>query len=89
MSRPTFLDRFVHPHLAAVAIVGAALWLGSFLVAAAGLWFRGTGRAVFGEQLFFLSGLVGLLGMLVLAACACWLAGYWLLRRVRGRGARD
>jgi len=80
-----FLDRFVHPRLAAVALAGAALWAGSFLVAAAGLLLRGSGRAALGGELFFLSGLVGAVGILVLLACAAWLAGYWFVGAVGDR----
>ena len=83
MDERPFFDRFTHPRLATVATAGAALWLGSFVVAAAGLGLRAAGRALLGARLFFLSGLVGLVGMLVLAACACWLAGHWLWTRFR------
>ncbi|SEA07873.1 hypothetical protein SAMN04488065_1723 [Haloplanus vescus] len=70
----SFFDRFVHPRLARVATAGAALWAGSFLVAAVGLGLRGTAPTTSGT-LFFLSGLTGLGGMVVLGLCGLWLLG--------------
>lgn len=76
MATGSFLNRFVHPRLAAVAIGGAALWGGSFLVAAVGVVLRRIGEhAVVSAELFFLSGLLGLLGMAILALCGLWLVG--------------
>lgn len=69
-----FFERFVHPRLARVATAGAALWLGSFFVAATGLGLRAS-RPGTAATLFFLSGVVGLVGMVVLGACVLWLAG--------------
>ncbi|WP_435068921.1 hypothetical protein [Haloplanus sp. C73] len=70
----SFFDRFVHPRLARIATAGAALWAGSFLVAAVGLGLRGTAPTTSGT-LFFLSGLAGLGGMALLTACGLWLLG--------------
>jgi len=83
MTDDPFFDRFTHPWLARFATVGGAVWLVSFLVAAAGLGVEATGRGALGASLFLLSGVVGLLGILVLGACACWLLGVWLRRELR------
>ncbi|WP_423745774.1 hypothetical protein V5735_07420 (plasmid) [Haladaptatus sp. SPP-AMP-3] len=82
----SFLHRFVHPRLAAVAIGGAGLWGVSFLVAAAGVGLRSTGRVVLAAQLFFLSSLVGLLGIFTLGCCALWLVGLRVRRLVAASG---
>lgn len=80
--RESFLDRFVHPRLAAIAIGGATLWGVSFLVAASGVAFRASGRFILGAQLFFLSSLIGVVGIFVLGLCALWLGGVWVRRTV-------
>lgn len=82
MDSDGFFDRFVHPRLARVATVGGGLWMGSFVVAAVGLALRGMHRPTLGARLFFLSGLVGLVGVAILGGCLCWLGGVWLRRRV-------
>jgi hypothetical protein len=71
----SFLRRFVHPRLAAVAIGGAGVWGVSFLVAGTGVALQSTGRFVLGAQLFFLSSLLGIVGILVLGCCTLWLVG--------------
>ena len=83
-SREGFFDRFVHPRLARVALGRVLIWLGSFVIAAAGLGVRGLGRYAFGDLRFFLSGVVGLVGVAVLGACALWLVGVRLQRTVGG-----
>ena len=76
MSLRSFLDRFVHPRVAAVALAGAGIWLVSFGVAATGVVLRDTGHgSLFVFQLFFGSGVLGLFGMAVLAACGIYLIG--------------
>ncbi|AZH26577.1 hypothetical protein [Haloplanus aerogenes] len=77
----SFFDRFVHPRIARVATAGALLWAGSFLVAVAGLVIRG-GQPNTAATLFFLSGVVGLVGMLVLAGCGCYLFGMRLRQKI-------
>ncbi len=72
-SEGSFLDRFVHPRLAAVAIVGAGVWGVSFLVAGTGVALQSSGKFVLGAQLFFLSSLLGVVGILALGCCALWL----------------
>lgn len=75
----SFFDRFVHPRVARVATAGATLWAGSFLVAVGGLAVRGS-QPNAAATLFFLSGVVGLVGMVVLAACGLYVLGL----RLRG-----
>jgi len=77
----SFFDRFVHPRIARVATAGAVLWAGSFLVAVAGLGVRG-GQPNTAATLFFLSGVVGLVGMVVLAVCGLYLLGIRLRQTV-------
>jgi hypothetical protein len=77
----SFFDRFVHPRVAGVATAGAVLWAGSFLVAVAGLAVRGSQPSA-GATLFFLSGVVGLGGMVVLAVCGLYLLGIRLRQQV-------
>jgi|GEM_PF-2362197 len=76
MSLRSFLDRFVHPWVAAVALAGAAIWFLAFVVAAAGLAIRYLGND---PHLFFLlfaiSGWMGLAGMALLAVCGLYLVG--------------
>lgn len=81
----TFFDRFVHPRLAVVATAGALLWGGSFLLGAAGVVLRGRAGAELAPLLFFASGVVGLAGMVVLGACALWLAAVRVGRAVGAR----
>jgi len=76
-----FFDRFVHPRVARVATTGAALWAGSFLVAAAGLGVRDS-QPNAAATLFFLSGIVGLVGMVVLAGCGLYVLGVRLRQGV-------
>jgi hypothetical protein len=76
MSLRSFLDRFVHPWVAAVALVGVGIWLLAFVVAAAGLVIRYVGTdLLLAFQLFFTSGIVGLIGMAVLSVCGLYLVG--------------
>lgn len=68
----SFFDRFVHPRVARVATAGAVVWVGSFGIALGGLVARGWEPRLAG-LLFFLSGVVGLLGMLLLGGCVAYL----------------
>lgn len=77
----SFFDRFVHPRVARVATAGAVLWAGSFLVAVGGLAVRGS-QPNTGATLFFLSGVVGLVGMVVLAVCGLYLLGVRLRQKL-------
>ena len=87
MSRArSFLDRFVHPRLAAVALFGAGLWLLSFFIAASGLAMQAFQRWTLMANLFFTASLVGLLGMFILGLSGLYLVGLWVLRYVRGAG---
>jgi hypothetical protein len=83
MTIRSFLDRFVHPWVAAIAIAGVVLWAISFLVAATGLAFRST-DAMLAVNLFFASGVLGVFGMVVLAGCGLWLAGLRTVQVARG-----
>jgi steroid 5-alpha reductase family enzyme len=69
----SFFDRFVHPRLAAIVLAGIVLWGVSFLIAATGLVMRSTGDPLLAVQLFFLSGIVGVGGMTIIAVCVLWL----------------
>ncbi|MCO8244296.1 MULTISPECIES: hypothetical protein [unclassified Haladaptatus] len=71
----SFLDRFVHPRIAAIAIAGIALWGVSFLIAASGVAIEYTGKAILSAQLFFVSSLTGIVGILILGCCVLWLVG--------------
>lgn len=75
-----FFDRFVHPRLARVATAGGIVWLISFLVAGIGVAFGAAGPLA-AADLFFLSGVLGLVGLLTVAACGFFLLGIAL----RGR----
>lgn len=68
----SFLDRFVHPRLAAIVLAGIVLWVVSFLISATGLVVRG-GDPLLAAQLFFISGGVGVFGMAIIAVCGIWL----------------
>jgi hypothetical protein len=81
----SFLDRFVHPWVAAITTVGAVLWLVSFLVAATGLAFRTTDNTLLTVELFLTSGVIGVFGTAVVAACALYLAGIRAIQVARGR----
>ena len=74
MTIRSYLDRFVHPRVAAITTLGALLWLASFLVAAIGLGTR-TAYPLLSIRLFAASGYLGLFGMGTIAACALWLGG--------------
>lgn len=74
MATRSYLGRFVHPWLAAIATTGVILWAGSFLVAVAGLAVRSS-AARLAADLFVVAGLIGVFGMLVLASCGLWLVG--------------
>lgn len=76
VSLRSFLDRFVHPWVAAIALAGAGIWLISFGVAAVGVILQETGNgSLLIFQLFFGSGVLGLIGMVILAACGLYLVG--------------
>ncbi|HET7323199.1 MAG TPA: hypothetical protein VFJ06_02580 [Halococcus sp.] len=83
MTIRSFLDRFVHPRLAAIAIGGIVLWGVSFLVAATGLAVRST-DTLLAIDLFFASGVLGVFGMAILACCGLWLVGLRATQVVRG-----
>lgn len=85
MSMGSFLDRFVHPRLAAVVVVGITLWGGSFLIAATGLALQPSGDAPLVATLFFVSGIVGVLGMAIVSGCGLWLGGLRTIQIVRRR----
>ncbi len=75
-SKPnSFWDRFVHPRIAKIALGGMALWGCAFLIAAPGVIIEYTGRGLLSAQLFFLSSLVGVLGIFILGCCVLWLVG--------------
>ncbi|EMA36722.1 hypothetical protein [Halococcus hamelinensis] len=82
MTIRSYLDRFVHPWIAAIATVGALLWLASFIVAAIGLGIR-TSHPLWNIRLFAASGYLGLLGMGIIAACALWLGGLRIVQVTR------
>lgn len=82
MTIRSYLDRFVHPWVAAIATAGALLWLASFLVAAIGLGIR-TSSPLLSIRLFAASGYLGLAGMGTIAACALWLGGLRALQVTR------
>lgn len=81
----SFLDRFVHPRVAAIALVGVGLVVLASLVAVVGVALMnlgasgGTGAALVG-----LSALVSLLGIVVLVTCGGYLLGLWFVRDVLG-----
>jgi hypothetical protein len=77
----SFLGRFVHPRLAAIVLAGTVLWGVSFLIAATGLVMRSSGDPLLVAQLFFLSGIVGVGGMTIIAVCALWL-GYLRVKQI-------
>ncbi|WP_336001346.1 hypothetical protein [Halorientalis halophila] len=76
-----FFDRFVHPWLARAGALGFGLWLVAFGLATGGLAARGTANRI-AVQLFFYSGVIGTLGILVLGACTVVLAGFFLRREL-------
>lgn len=78
-----FLDRFVHPRLAALSLFGIGIWAVSFLVAATGVGLRAVGSYDPAAHLFFYSGLIGLLGICLLAVATLWLAGLYVLQFAR------
>ncbi|MFB6166260.1 MAG: hypothetical protein ABEJ31_13960 [Haloarculaceae archaeon] len=80
-----FFDRFVHPWLAAATTVGLVTWLVSFLLAATGVIGENLSGYYHSPTLFFASGLVGLLGILILAVCT---AIFLVLLARRELGAR-
>ncbi|GGL52611.1 hypothetical protein [Halocalculus aciditolerans] len=81
----SFFDRFVHPYVAMVVVVGIAIWFLSFFVAAAGLYFqRLAGEYQLAVLLFYYSGVIGTIGIVVIAACILYLGAIWLLRDVLG-----
>lgn len=71
----SYLDRFVHPWVAAIATGGVVLWLIAFLVAATGLAIQSGETVVLTIELFLISGIVGAAGTVVLLCCVLWLAG--------------
>lgn len=80
----SFLDRFVHPRLAAIVLAGIVLWGVSFLIAVTGLAVRG-GDPLLAAQLFVLSGIIGVFGMMIIAVCGLWLGCLRLMQIVYGR----
>ncbi|MEA5388748.1 hypothetical protein VB779_18145 [Haloarculaceae archaeon H-GB11] len=88
--RPTlipmaYLDRFVHPRLAALTTFGGVVWLSSFLVAAGGLAFRELGNYELAVTLFAVSGWLGFAGLLVLSISTVWFVGLYVRRFLRNR----
>ncbi|WP_248895800.1 hypothetical protein [Haloplanus halobius] len=80
-----FFDRFVHPWLARVAALGLGLWAIAFLLATGGLAARDLLAGRIAVQLFFYSGVLGTLGILILGVCTVILAGFFV-RRELGAG---
>jgi hypothetical protein len=80
-----YLDRFVHPRLAALTTFGAVVWAASFLVAASGVALRELGNYALAAALFAVSGWVGLAGVLVLGVSTLWFVGLYVRRFVRTR----
>lgn len=80
----SFLDRFVHPRLAAIVLTGIVLWGFSFLIAATGLTVRGS-NPLLSAQLFFISGVIGVFGMGVIAVCCLWLGCLRVIQIVYSR----
>jgi hypothetical protein len=80
----SFLGRFVHPRVAAIVLAGIVLWGVSFLIAATGLVMRSNGDPLLAAQLFFISGIVGVFGMGVIAACVLWLGCLRMVQIVYG-----
>lgn len=78
-----FLDRFVHPRVAAVALGGIGLVVLASVVAVVGVVQMNLGGEG-GAALVGVSALVSLLGILLLVACGTYLAALWLLRDVLG-----
>lgn len=85
MSMRSFLDRFVHPRLAAIVIAGIILWGGSFLIAATGLVLQSSGDATLIATLFSVSGIVGVLGMTIVSGCGLWLVGLRMAQIIHSR----
>jgi hypothetical protein len=83
----SFLGRFVHPRLAAIVLAGIVLWGVSFLIAATGLVVR-SGDPLLAAQFFFVSGVVGVGGMAVIAVCGVWLGCLRTVQIMYGRGGR-
>lgn len=81
----SFLNRFVHPWIAAIAIIGVVCWGVSFLAAATGLVIRSPDTTILTVELFVTSGLIGLAGSVILVACGLWLVGLRTIQIVRGR----
>lgn len=81
----SFFDRFVHPWLARAATLGIGLWVVAFFLATGGL----AGNRIPGNQyevlLFFYSGIIGTLGIVVLGVCTLILAGFFVRRELRAR----
>jgi hypothetical protein len=86
MSIRSFLDRFVHPRVAAITTIGVALWILSFLIAAVGLAIRTRGRPVFAVQLFLISSIIDIIGIVIVVGCVLWLVGLRMKQLIRSRG---
>ena len=84
MSIRSFLDRFVHPRLAAITTIGVALWILSFLIAAVGLAIQTRGSPLFAVQLFLISSVIDIIGIVMVVACTLWLVGLRTKRFIRG-----
>lgn len=80
---PGFFYRFAHPGLAVVSTVGAVLWFAGFVLAGVGVVLRPSDPTA-AYALFYYGGVVGALGVLVIAAVVVYLLGLWLLRDVLG-----
>jgi hypothetical protein len=79
-----FFDRFVHPWLARAATLGVGLWAVAFVLATGGLAARRLLAGRLSVQLFFYSGVLGTLGILILGVCTVVLAGFFLRRELGG-----
>jgi uncharacterized membrane protein YqgA involved in biofilm formation len=82
MSIRSFLDRFVHPRLAAITTIGVALWILSFLIAAVGLAIQAK-SPLFAIQLFLISSVIDIIGIVMVVACTLWLVGLRTKRFIR------
>jgi uncharacterized membrane protein YqgA involved in biofilm formation len=81
----SYLDRFVHPILAAIVTIGCVLCVISFLIAGIGVVLRSGGAFEIAVQLLFVSGLIGVPGILLVTACILWLVGLRSIQVVHSR----
>lgn len=80
-----FLDRFVHPRVAALALLGLALVAGASVVAVVAVGLGNVGYYEVEYTYVPLASLVSLLGILLWVACAAYLGTLRALQVVLGR----